>query len=56
LHDDDDDDDDDDDKNTSKTNREITKGCAGCVWVGGVVAFFLRYYLLKAHTTLSKSK
>jgi hypothetical protein len=28
----------------------------GCVWVGGVVAFFLRYHPLKAHTTLSKSK
>ena len=22
----------------------------GCVWVGGVVAFFLRYHSLKAHT------
>jgi hypothetical protein len=28
----------------------------GCVWVGGVVAFFLRYHPPKAHTTISKSK
>jgi hypothetical protein len=28
----------------------------GSVWVGGMVAFFLRYHSFKAHATLSKSK
>ena len=47
-------------KERERQKRKRRMGCdshtKGCVWVGGVVVFFLRYHPLKAHTTLSKSK